>query len=52
MEACETNVKTYSVAERLLNKRKYLKECKHKISHFSSAIMQDPNENVRWEINF
>lgn len=46
MEACETETRVYSAAERLLNKRKYVKECQLKIAQFSSAILQDTNDNV------
>ncbi|VUZ51618.1 unnamed protein product, partial [Hymenolepis diminuta] len=35
-----------SAVEKLLNKRKYIQECKLKIAHFSSTLMQDPNENI------
>lgn len=35
-----------SAVEKLLNRRKYIQECKLKIAQFSSTLMQDPNENV------
>ncbi|VDN97982.1 unnamed protein product [Rodentolepis nana] len=44
--ALHEDVVASSTVQKLLNKRKYIQECKLKIANFSSSLMQDPNENI------